>query len=161
MNLTFTYISNVGGEGLIRLRIPSKDDLHLYRIIIKRLLPKARVAQPKLQVGKKAINLRLNKSKVFVSARAGKPLFGFISLKIKKHVLLIDLLAVEASNVNRGWGSRLMEIGERYGKKKGCPIARVFVDQDNDHAIAFYEKKGYEIQEYVPVVHCYLLQKRL
>jgi ribosomal protein S18 acetylase RimI-like enzyme len=161
MNLTSTYISNVGGEGMIRLRIPSKDDLHLYRLITKRLLPMARKAQPKLQMSKKTIYPRLNKSKVFVSARAGKPPFGFISLRIKQRILFIDMLAVEASDVNHGWGSRLMETGERYGKKLGCPIARIFVDQDNDHAFAFYEKKGYEIQEYVPIVHCYLLQKRL
>jgi ribosomal protein S18 acetylase RimI-like enzyme len=161
MNLTSTYIGNVGGEGMIRLRIPSKDDLHLYRLIIKRLLPMARKAQPKLQMSKKKTFLRLNKSKVFVSVRTGKPPFGFISMKINQRILFIDLLAVEASDVNRGWGSRLMETGEQYGKKKGCFIARVFVDKDNDHAIAFYEKKGYEIQEYVPIVHCYLLQKNL
>src|SRR5665647_3945830 len=97
MNLTSTYIGNVGGEGMLRLRIPSKDDLHLYRIIIKRLLPKTRIAQPKLSFGKKAIYLRLKKSKVFVSVREGKPPFGFISLKVAENILLIDLLAVEAS----------------------------------------------------------------
>jgi GNAT superfamily N-acetyltransferase len=161
MNLSSTYIDHVGGEGMIRIRIPSKDDLHLYRIIIKRLLPMARIAQPKLRLSKKQTFLRIKRGKVFVSVRAGKPPFGFISLIIKQRILFIDLLAVEASNVNRGWGSRLMAIGERYGKKMGCPIARLFVDQDNEHAIDFYKNKGYEIQEYVPLVHCYLLQKAL
>ena len=52
-----------------------------------------------------------------------------------------------------------MTVGERYGKRMGCSFARLFVDQDNEHAIAFYENKGYEIQEYVPLVHCYLMQK--
>jgi ribosomal protein S18 acetylase RimI-like enzyme len=161
MNLSSTYIDYVWGEGMIRLRIPSKDDLHLYRIIVKRLLPKARIAQPELRISKKETYLRLKRSKVFVSIRAGKPPFGFISLFIKKRILFIDLLAVEASDVNRGWGSRLMTIGERYGKKMGCSNARLFVDQDNEHAITFYKNKGYEIQEYVPLVHCYLLQKEL
>jgi GNAT superfamily N-acetyltransferase len=161
MNQSSTYINHVGGEGMIRLRIPSKDDLHLYRIILKRLLPKARIARPKLRLSKKKTYLRLKRGKVFVSVRAGKPPFGFISLIIKQHILFIDLLAVEASDVNRGWGSRLMAIGERYGKKMGCPVVRLFVDQDNEHAIAFYKNKGYEIQEYVPLIHCYLLQKAL
>jgi GNAT superfamily N-acetyltransferase len=161
MNLSSTYIDHVGGEGMIRLRIPSKDNLHLYRIIVKRLLPKARIAQPKLRISKKTTYLRLKRGKVFVSVRAGKPPFGFISLIIKQSILFIDLLAVEASDVNRGWGSRLMAIGERYGKKMGCSIVRLFVDQDNEHAMDFYKNKGYEIQEYVPLVHCYLLQKAL
>jgi GNAT superfamily N-acetyltransferase len=146
---------------MIRSRIPSQDDLHLYQIILKRLVPKARISQPKFRVGKKAIYLRLRKSKVFVSVREGKPPFGFISLKIRQHILLIDLLAVEISQVNRGWGSRLMTIGERYGIRKGCQQARLFVDQNNEHAIAFYKKRGYEIQQFLPIINCYLLQKNL
>jgi ribosomal protein S18 acetylase RimI-like enzyme len=146
---------------VIRLRIPIRDDLHLYRIVVKRLLPKARIAEPKLNISKKETFLRLKKAKVYVSIRAGKPPFGFISLILKKRILFIDLLAVEASDVNRGWGSRLMTVGERYGKRMGCSFVRLFVDQDNEHAIAFYENKGYEIQEYVPLVHCYLMQKAL
>lgn len=146
---------------MIRLRIPSKDDLHLYRLIIKRLLPKVRIAQPELSLGKKAIYHRLNKSKVFVSVREGKPPFGFISLKIANKILFIDLLAVEASVVNRGWGGRLMAIGERYGNKRGCSMARLFVDYNNQHAIDFYKKKGYEIQDYLPIIDCFLLQKSI
>lgn len=161
MKLTSTYIDSVGGEGMIRLRIPSKDDLHLYRIIVKQLLPKTRISQPTFRMGKKATILRLRKSKVFVTVREGKPPFGFISLKIIQHTLLIDLLAVEASNVHKGWGTRLMAVGERYGKGMGCTVAKLFVDQDNETAIAFYKKKGYEIQEYLPVIHCYLVQKSL
>ncbi len=146
---------------MIRLRIPSKDNLHLYRIIIRRLLPKARIAQPKLSLSKKEIYLRLKKSKVYVVFRAGKPPFGFISLRIKQKVLFVDLLAVDASDVNRGWGSRLMETGERYGKRMGCQTARIFVDQANEHALTFYKHKGYAIEEYIPLVKCYLLQKTL
>jgi ribosomal protein S18 acetylase RimI-like enzyme len=160
MKLASTY-TDVGGEGMIRLRIPSKDDLHLHRIIVKQLVPKARIEQPKLSLSKKDTSLRLKKSKVFVTSRSGKPPFGFISLMIKKRILFIDLLAVEPSDANRGWGSRLMAIGERYGKKRGCPIVRLFVDQTNKHAIDFYKNKGYEIQEYIPLVHCYLMQKTL
>jgi ribosomal protein S18 acetylase RimI-like enzyme len=161
MILTSTYIVIVGGEGMIRLRAPSVDDLHLYRLIVKQLLPKARKAQPELRLGRKATILRLTKSKVFVSARQGKPPFGFISLKIKQRVLFIDLLAVDASDVNRGWGSLLMAAGERYGRKNGCLEARVFVDQTNEHAIRFYTKKGYEIKDYMEVVDCFLMQKDL
>jgi ribosomal protein S18 acetylase RimI-like enzyme len=146
---------------MIRLRVPSKDDLHLYRLIVKSLLPLARKAQPELSLGKKKTLLRIAKSKVFVSARQGKPPFGFISLKIKNRILFIDMLAVEASNANRGWGSLLMDAAERYGKMKGCPLAQLFVDRMNEHAIAFYINKGYEIQEYVPLVHCYRMQKYL
>jgi ribosomal protein S18 acetylase RimI-like enzyme len=146
---------------MIRLSVPSKDDLHLYRLIVNRLLPLARIAQPELRLGKKTTCLRLAKSKVFVSARRGKPPFGFISLKIKQNILFIDLLAVEASNVNKGWGSRLVAAGERYGKMKGCLLAQVFVDRMNEQAIAFYVKKGYEIQEYVPIIQCYRMQKHL
>jgi ribosomal protein S18 acetylase RimI-like enzyme len=146
---------------MIRLRIPSKDDLHLYRIIIKQLVPKTNVVQSKLNLGKKAIYLRLKKSKVFVSASEGKPPFGFISLKVVEKILLIDLLAVEESAVNRGWGSRLMAMAERYGSRRGCSLARLFVDQDNEHAIDFYKKKGYEIQDYLPIIDCFLLQKSL
>jgi ribosomal protein S18 acetylase RimI-like enzyme len=151
----------VGGEGMIRLRAPSIDDLHLYRLIVKQLLPKAQKTRPDLRLGKKTAILRLSKSKVFVSARRGRPPFGFISLKLKRKVLFIDLLAVDASDVNRGWGSLLMAAGERYGKRNGCTEARVFVDQTNEHAIQFYIKKGYEIKDYVAVVDCYLMQKDL
>jgi ribosomal protein S18 acetylase RimI-like enzyme len=161
MILASTYIVIVGGEGMIRLRAPFIDDLHLYRLILKQLLPKARTGQPELRLDKKAAIFRLAKSIVFVAARRGKPPFGFISLKIKQRVLFIDLLAVDASNVNQGWGSLLITTGEQYGKNKGCFEARVFVDQSNEHAIQFYSKKGYEIKDYMPIVDCYLMQKDL
>jgi ribosomal protein S18 acetylase RimI-like enzyme len=161
MILNSTYNVIVGGEGMIRLRAPFIDDLHLYRLIVKQLLPKAQKAQPELRLGRKAAMLRLTKSKVFVSVRQGRPPFGFISLIIKQHILLIDLLAVDARDVNRGWGSMLMAAGERYGKNSGCTQARVFVDQTNEQAMKFYMKKGFEIMDYIGVVDCYLMQKEL
>jgi ribosomal protein S18 acetylase RimI-like enzyme len=151
----------VGGEGMIRVRVPSLDDLYLYRLVVKRLVPLSRITQPELRLGKKTVLLRLAKSKVYVAAKRGQPPFGFISLKIKQRVLFIDLLAVDSSGENKGWGSKLMRTGEDYGKKMGCDAAKVFVDEQNEHAQTFYKYKGYEMLDYIPLIHCYLLGKNL
>jgi ribosomal protein S18 acetylase RimI-like enzyme len=146
---------------MIRLRVPPLDDLHLYRLIVNRLVPYAKLSQPNLDISKKSILQRLDRSRVFVAARRGQPAFGFISLKANRKVLLIDMLAVEAAGENKGWGSQLMLAGEHYGKQMDCHISQVFVDELNYYAIDFYSKKRYEIFEYVPLIRCYHMRKNL
>jgi ribosomal protein S18 acetylase RimI-like enzyme len=146
---------------MIRLRVPSLDDLHLCRLIVNRLVPFAKQTQPNLHISKKSLLQRLNRSRVFVSVRQGHPPFGFISLMINRNVLLIDMLAVDAAGANKGWGSQLMLAGEHYGKQMGCTVSRVFVDESNKHAIHFYSKKGYEMLDYVPLISCYNMQKMI
>jgi GNAT superfamily N-acetyltransferase len=146
---------------MIRLRLPSMDDLYLYRLIVKRLVPFARKTQPELRIGKQSLIHRLGTGKVFVAAKRGQAPFGFISLKIKQNILFIDLLAVDSTSENKGWGSKLIIAGEKYAKRMNCSIAQVWVDENNAHALTFYANKGYQVLEYMPPIHCFLLRKDL
>jgi ribosomal protein S18 acetylase RimI-like enzyme len=146
---------------MIRLRVPPLDDLHLCRLIVNQLVPFAKQSQPNLYISKRSILQRLDKSRVFVTARQDHRPFGFISLMINHNVLFIDMLAVDPAAANKGWGKQLMHVGEHYGKQMGCNISQLFVDEINNHAINFYSKKGYEILEYIPLIRCYHMRKMI
>ena len=158
---------------MIRLRISKLDDNHLYRLIIQQLLPLAKIGRPLLVMDRKTIFENLNKCKVLVIARQGRPLFGFISVQVlsrvqvlssvevQPRILKIEMFAIEQTSQGKGWGSLLMDKAESYGRRKGCEAALVWVDEQNEAAQAFYVKKGYEIEQYSPEIHCFLLSKSL
>jgi ribosomal protein S18 acetylase RimI-like enzyme len=64
-------------------------------------------------------------------------------MEFRGTILFIDLLAVESTEQNRHWGSELMTRAETYGRKKGCTLSHLFVDEGNTRAIRFYHRRGY------------------
>lgn len=62
---------------------------------------------------------------------------------------LLYHLAVDASFRGRGIGSRLMDEIESRLRAKGCIRCYLMVLADNDEAIRYYEKNGWENMEHV------------
>ena len=55
--------------------------------------------------------------------------FGFLHMEFHDKTLFIDLLAVDSRYQNKHWGTELMIRAEQYGRKKGCTMSHVFVDE--------------------------------
>lgn len=147
---------------MIRLRMPSLDDPHLYRLIERELVPYAKAVFPTLQIGRKDVEKMLDRSKVYVGEhRSGKMPIGFVSVSSAQRVLRVEMLAVERDFQGNGWGSALMAVGETYGRQTGCTRAQLYVDESNDKAKRFYERIGYATNSFVPEYQCYLLEKPL
>jgi ribosomal protein S18 acetylase RimI-like enzyme len=64
---------------------------------------------------------------------------------------MIYHLAVDASVRERGVGGMLMDEVERRLKDKGCIKSYLLVTKDNEHAMRFYEKRGWEPMDHVVI----------
>lgn len=82
-------------------------------------------------------------------------------MEFRRSTLFIDLLAVDPRHRSRRWGTRLMERAETVGKKKGCILSRVYVDEHNNRAIRFYERCGYRLIRHLPALRIVEMAKPL
>lgn len=146
---------------MIRARIPVKDDTRLFRMIMTRLVPFARIARPELSFNRKEVARRWRDCRVLVAAREGKPPDGFISFKLSGDVLTIDMLAVEKRSEGRGIGSTLIASAERFGRREGAHLIQLTVDEPNHHAQQFYGRKGFEVEVYLPEHRMFIMSKKL
>jgi len=62
---------------------------------------------------------------------------------------LIYHLAVTASHRGRGIGSRLMDEIETRLRSRGCIRSYLLVTTDNEEAMSYYEKRGWQRMDYV------------
>lgn len=147
---------------MFRKRIPAMDDRTIYALIAKELLPFARSTVPELRLTRRGVTSRLNRGVTRVAQeRLGKPVAGFITFFREEKKLFIDMLVVRRSAQGRGLGKRLMALAERYGRRRRCEEALLFVDEENARAQGFYLKMGYRVQSFDPQIRCYLLSKSL
>ncbi|OPH56154.1 hypothetical protein BC351_28705 [Paenibacillus ferrarius] len=146
---------------MIRKRLTSIDDRSIHRLVIEQLVPFSRLYDTSASVTFSDIRKRLNHNKTFVLAKGLKQPFGFISVIRKSHTLFVDMLAIDAREQGKGWGSDLMKMAEDYGRSERCRTAELFVDESNPKAIGFYASKGYQIKEYHPELSCYKMSKRI
>ena len=58
--------------------------------------------------------------------------------------IYIDILWIDKSIRNKGYGSMLMKKAEEYGKENGCTFATV--NTMDWQALDFYKKNGYEVE---------------
>jgi len=105
---------------------------------------------------------RLRRGATLVAARSNRsPPFAFLHLELRNGTLFIDLLAVDASQQNKHWGTELMRRAEHYGIRRGCTVSRLFVDEANDRALRFYGRLGYQVQRHIKALKAYELAKLL
>lgn len=147
---------------MLRTRNPKTDDAAIYRLVLQRLVPIARKARPSVAVKRKSIMQRLRGSRVLVLSkdRVQRP-YGFISYQIRDRLMMIDMLAIDASRQSKGFGSKLMEAAEKRARRSGCSTMRLAVDEPNEHAQQFYMRKGYSVAAYVPDQKLYIMEKQL
>ena len=54
-----------------------------------------------------------------------------------------------------------MKRAETYGRKRGCTVAYLFVDEGNSRGIRFYRRNGYEVLGHVSVLKAFQMHKSL
>lgn len=128
---------------MIRWR-QSRDDNGITELVRTQLVPISPWQHPKDSHLNSEISRRMRRGATLVVARTRRsPPLGFLHMEFRNHTLFIDLLAVDSKYQNRHWGTELMLRAEEYGRKKGCAMSRVFVDEDNTRALNFYHRLGY------------------
>ncbi|MFD2610973.1 GNAT family N-acetyltransferase [Paenibacillus gansuensis] len=150
---------------MIRYRQPLKDDRAICNLVIKELLPRSYKVREfqhlDYRLIRKDVKERLYKGTTFVAAGRHEPLHAFIHLIPRNDTLYIDMLAVNSSKQNKGWGARLLQLAERHGRSKGLASASLYVDMLNDKAQRFYARHGYRLHSFHQNIQCYLLTKPL
>jgi ribosomal protein S18 acetylase RimI-like enzyme len=146
---------------MIRRRKRKMDDRAIHRMIMNELIPYTGMEVSKKETTLQAISRRLNQRKTYVMTCSGVKPCGFVSFDVKSRRLLIDMIAMNRGSQGKGLGGRLLAAAERYGKRRKCMEAILFVDESNPGAQRFYDRKGYEVTEYLPEIQCYRLAKQL
>ncbi|OGO27035.1 MAG: hypothetical protein A2Z16_01530 [Chloroflexi bacterium RBG_16_54_18] len=95
------------------------------------------------EIGKKT----LRDPDLFLVAEAGGRIIGSILGGFDGRRGMMYHLAVEQDFRNQGTASRLVEELERMLKSKGCLRYYLLVTKDNQNAIDFYEKRGWQRME--------------
>jgi ribosomal protein S18 acetylase RimI-like enzyme len=80
---------------------------------------------------------------LFLVAEAGGKLVGTVIGGFDGRRGMIYHLAVDTSLREQGIGAMLMQEVERRLKEKGCIKSYLLVTTDNEHAMHFYEKRGW------------------
>jgi|HigsolmetaGSP11D_1036233.scaffolds.fasta_scaffold39330_1 ribosomal protein S18 acetylase RimI-like enzyme len=145
---------------MLRPRSPKLDDEAIYRIVVDELVPHVPPEFAR-EVDKSSITRRLDRNETYVLAKGKRRPFGFISFRMERGRLLIDMLALDRSFQHRGWGSFLMNAAEQRGRLRGCRESMLYVDESNWRAQRFYCRHGYALAGYTPLTRCFLLKKTL
>lgn len=146
---------------MIRKRMATIDDAVIYRLVVEQLVPFSRMYNSDNKVTFAEIRKRLNANKTLVIAKGYKRPYGFISILRKSKILFIDMLAVDSREQGKGAGHTLMKAAEDYGVRERCRSIELFVDDSNPKAIRFYNKRGYEIDTFIPELSCYRMSKAI
>jgi len=160
--LAYDDSKSTGQEDIrvIRLRKP-RDDEGILRLVRNELVPNSSLQMPDESGLREDIHQRLRRGTTLVAASGRKSPIAFLHMEFRDRTLFVDLLAVDASEQNRHWGSLLMAKAEQLGREKGCREARLYVDERNYRAQRFYQRLGYLPVQYVQSLRCYELVKPL
>jgi ribosomal protein S18 acetylase RimI-like enzyme len=146
---------------LIRWRQQS-DDKGIVELVRTQLVPISPWQHPRDWRLHDDITRRLRRGATLVAARSLRSApFAFLHMEFHGTTLFIDLLAVNSSEQNRHWGSELMTRAEKYGRKKGCTLSHLFVDEGNTRALRFYHRLGYHPVRAIPNLKVIELAKPL
>jgi len=75
-------------------------------------------------------------------------LVGFLHYEIRDEVC--EVMTLASLTNTRGIGTALMSAAERIAAEENCTCLQVTTTNDNLHAIAFYQHRGFRIKEVYP-----------
>lgn len=134
----------------------------IVELVRKQLVPLSPWQHPRDEKLRFEVARRLRKGPTFVVSRTRQSSpFGFVHIEVRGSVLFVDLLAVDSRHQNRRWGTELMKRAEEYGRKRGCTMSHLFVDEGNERGVRFYERNGYRIATHVEVMKAFHMKKPL
>ncbi|WP_303311582.1 GNAT family N-acetyltransferase [Hymenobacter sp. BT730] len=71
-------------------------------------------------------------------------LVGCVYLQHQADALYLGMLSVAPDRQALGIGKKLMQAGEEYARKRGCPVMRITVISLRHELLAWYERHGYQ-----------------
>jgi len=88
---------------------------------------------------------------VFVAEVGGKVVgFAIVIYRSWFDIAYLDYIQVKIEWINKGVGHRLIEKCRKWALEKGARILYTETEKNNERAIKFYQKHGYEITGYIP-----------
>ncbi|AJY77442.1 hypothetical protein VN24_02410 [Paenibacillus beijingensis] len=140
---------------LIRLRAPRTDDGAIISLIRKELIPLSQTVHPRDAQTLRTLKKRLRNGSTIVAAKSktAAPI-GFIHYEIVSGIIHIDLLAVHPDYRGFSIGRSLLAAAENDGRRSGCVLSRLFVDEGNEKAHRFYKRCGYTAAGYHAGLKC-------
>ncbi len=145
---------------MIRQRKASVDDLAIYKLTRRSLLPYTRKHFPAMKLSRSVLRERLAEGVTLV-ARGKSGFKGYVHALLRNDTLWIDLLAVRKPYRRTGVGDRLMQNAEEWGKLKGAKQALLYVNEENNGAKQFYSRRGYQYWQSNRTLHCDVFMKSL
>lgn len=146
---------------MIRRASYHKDKEQIVRLVYQELFPFTRRTLPGVRFSRKDVLFRLRNRDTFVKVGKYGRISGFIMTYAGPGEMIIDLLAVDSHEQNRGIGSALMAVAERLAWRKGLNGVRLYVDASNVKAMRFYSKHGFTPVGYILEMRCYVFRKPL
>ncbi|WP_058304442.1 GNAT family N-acetyltransferase [Gorillibacterium timonense] len=61
-----------------------------------------------------------------------------------------EIISLDSLEENKGIGTALMKRVEEEAEARGCQRVRLITTNDNVHALAFYQRRGYRLMELFP-----------
>ncbi|AIQ22548.1 N-acetyltransferase [Paenibacillus sp. VTT E-133280] len=146
---------------MIRYRRPKQDDVVIFDLIERQLVPLSHLPQTEITKIKKDLPRRLGHGITLVTCPdyESDP-NGFVHFLLHGDLLYIDMLAIAPDARRKHLGNMLMDRAERFALSRGCHRSKVSVDLGNAAALAFYRKLGYSVARYQSLSFCYELEKR-
>ena len=138
------------------------DDRGIVELVRTQLVPISPWQHPRDGRLRGEVLRRLRRGPTLVVSRTRKSTpFAFLHMELHGEVLFVDLLAVDSRHQNRQWGTVLMKRAEEYGRRRGCEVSHLFVDESNTRGVRFYERIGYRIESHVEALKAYHMNKSL
>ncbi|MFD0671533.1 GNAT family N-acetyltransferase [Cohnella sp. GCM10027633] len=138
------------------------DDRGIVELVRTQLVPISPWQHPRDGRLRGEVQRRLRRGPTLVAARTRRSApFAFVHMEIRGEVLFVDLLAVDTRHQNRQWGTELMRRAELYGRRRGCRISHLFVDEGNARGVKFYERIGYRIASHIEALKAFHMRKPL
>ncbi|MFC5528643.1 GNAT family N-acetyltransferase [Cohnella yongneupensis] len=138
------------------------DDRGIVELVRTQLVPISPWRHPRDGRLRFEVQKRLRRGPTLVVARTRQSVpFAFVHMEIRGNVLFVDLLAVDSRHQNRQWGTELMRRAEQYGRKRGCTVSHLFVDEGNTRGVRFYERLGYHVISHIEALKAFHMHKSL
>lgn len=61
-----------------------------------------------------------------------------------------EIISLDSLEEGKGIGSRLMQVVEEKAAQKKCDLLTLVTTNDNEHAIRFYQHRGYTVSKVIP-----------
>jgi ribosomal protein S18 acetylase RimI-like enzyme len=95
--------------------------------------------------------LREQPDGVFVAVKGGKVVgFAIVIYRDWFNIAYLDYIQVKTDHINKGIGHRLIEKCVNWAREKSARIIYTETGKNNERAIKFYQKHGFQVTGHIP-----------